>query len=56
MGGLREGRITSKVAEEIVAVNISLLQMSHWCFLFFGNKEEPLVSNITTHARKFDLK
>ena len=43
MGGLREGRKTSGVAEEIAMVNISLLQRSHWCFLFFRNKEEPLV-------------
>jgi hypothetical protein len=33
MGGLREERKTSGVAEEIVAVNISLLQRIHWCFL-----------------------
>jgi hypothetical protein len=33
MGGLREGRKTSRVAEKIMAVNISLLQRSHWCFL-----------------------
>jgi hypothetical protein len=29
MGGLGEGRKTSGVAEEIAAVNISLLQRSH---------------------------
>jgi hypothetical protein len=33
MGGLGEGRKTSGVVEEIMAVNISLLQRSHWCFL-----------------------
>ena len=31
MEGLGEGRKTSGVAEEIMTVNISLLQRSHWC-------------------------
>jgi hypothetical protein len=33
MGGLGEERKTSGVVKEIMAVNISLLQRSHWCFL-----------------------
>ena len=32
MGGLGEGRKTSRVVEEIAEVNISLLQWSHWFF------------------------
>jgi hypothetical protein len=53
MRGLGEGRKTSGVAEEIAAVNISLLQMSHWCFLFFENKEEPLVLKCYCTHKKF---
>jgi hypothetical protein len=32
MGGLGEGRKTSRVAEEIMMVNISLPQRSNWRF------------------------
>jgi hypothetical protein len=49
MGGLGEGRKTSRVEEEIVVVNISLLQGSHW---FFGEQRGAIGVEMLLHTQE----
>jgi hypothetical protein len=49
MGGLGEGRKTSRVEEEIVVVNISLLQRSHW---FFGEQRGAIGVEMLLHTQE----
>ena len=52
MGGLRDGRKTSGATEEIMAVNISLLQRSHWCFLFFCEQRGAIGVEMLLHMQE----
>ena len=51
MGELGERWKTSGVAKEIMVVNISLLQRSHWCF-YFLEQRGAIGVEILLHTQK----